>query len=149
MAGIDACLRNGVICVNQCPLVRGVNDDAATLAEMYSRLSYIGCPPYYLFQGRPTAGNEPYEVPIVHGWLTFQEALRRGSGLARRARYCMSHETGKVEVVGIDDERIYLRYHQAKDPADLGRFFVRRRDDRASWLDDLAAVEEPVLAYEH
>ena len=149
VAGIDACLRNGVICVNQCPLVRGVNDDAATLAEMYSRLSYIGCPPYYLFQGRPTAGNEPYEVPIVHGWLTFQEALRRGSGLARRARYCMSHETGKVEVVGIDDERIYLRYHQAKDPADLGRFFVRRRDDRASWLDDLAAVEEPVLAYEH
>ena len=149
VAGIDACLRNGVICVNQCPLVRGVNDDAATLAEMYSRLSYIGCPPYYLFQGRPTAGNEPYEVPIVHGWLTFQEALRRGSGLARRARYCMSHETGKVEVVGIDDERIYLRYHQAKDPADLGRFFVRRRDDRASWLDDLAAVEEPVLAHEH
>ena len=149
VAGIDACLRNGVICVNQCPLVRGVNDEAATLAEMYSQLSYIGCPPYYLFQGRPTAGNEPYEVPIVRGWLTFQEALRRGSGLARRARYCMSHETGKIEIVGIDDERIYLRYHQAKDPADLGRFFVRRRDDRASWLDDLAAVEEPALAYEH
>ena len=149
VAGIDACLRNGVICVNQCPLIRGVNDDAATLAEMYSRLSYIGCPPYYLFQGRPTAGNEPYEVPIVRGWHLFQGALRRGSGLARRAKYCMSHETGKVEIVGVDDERIYLRYHQAKDPADLGRFFVRRRDDKASWLDDLVPVEEPALAYQH
>ncbi|MCY4077548.1 MAG: radical SAM protein [Acidobacteria bacterium] len=147
--GIDACLRNGVICVNQCPLIRGVNDDAATLAEMYSRLSYIGCPPYYLFQGRPTAGNEPYEVPIVRGWQIFQEALRRGSGLARRAKYCMSHASGKVEIVGVDNERIYLRYHQAKDPADLGRFFVRSRDDRASWLDDLIPVEEPLLAYEH
>ena len=149
VAGIDACLRNGVICVNQCPLIRGVNDDAATLAEMYSRLSYIGCPPYYLFQGRPTAGNEPYEVPIVRGWHIFQDALRRGSGLARRAKYCMSHATGKVEIVGVDDQRIYLRYHQAKDPADLGRFFARPRNDRASWLDDLAAVDEPLLAYEH
>ncbi|MCY3844602.1 MAG: 4Fe-4S cluster-binding domain-containing protein [Acidobacteria bacterium] len=147
--GIDACLRNGVICVNQCPLIRGVNDDAATLSEMYSRLSYIGCPPYYLFQGRPTAGNEPYEVPIVRGWHIFQDALRRGSGLARRAKYCMSHASGKVEIVGVDSERIYLRYHQAKDPADLGRFFVRLRDDRASWLDDLVPAEEPILAYEH
>ena len=146
VAGIDACLRSGVICVNQCPLIRGVNDDPDVLAEMYSRLSYVGCPPYYLFQGRPTAGNEPYEVPIVRGWSIFQQALRRGSGLARRARYCMSHETGKVEVLGVDDERIYLRYHQAKDPADLSRFFVRRRDDRAHWLDQLEPVEETAFA---
>ena len=113
---------------------------------MYSKLSYMGCPPYYLFQGRPTAGNEPYEVPIVRGWHIFQEALRRGSGLARRAKYCMSHETGKVEIVGVDDERIYLRYHQAKNPDDLSRFFVRRRDDNAYWLDQLEPVEAE-LAY--
>ena len=67
IAGIDTYLRNGVICVNQCPLIRGINDDPDVLAEMYSKLSYIGCPPYYLFQGRPTAGNEPYEVPIRAG----------------------------------------------------------------------------------
>ena len=48
--GIDTCIRNGVICVNQCPMIRGVNDDPYVLAEMYSTLSYIGCPPYYLFQ---------------------------------------------------------------------------------------------------
>ena len=66
--GVDACLRNGVICVNQCPLIKGINDDPAVLAEMYATLSYLGCTPYYLFQGRPTAGNEPYEIPIVEGW---------------------------------------------------------------------------------
>ena len=85
-------------------------------------------------------------MPIVRGWSIFQQALRRGSGLARRARYCMSHETGKVEVLGVDDERIYLRYHQAKNPADLSRFFVRRRDDRAHWLDQLEPVEEAAFA---
>ena len=140
IAGIDACIRNGVVCVNQCPLIKGINDDAATLAELYTTLSYIGCPPYYLFQGRPTAGNEPYEIPIVRGWQIFQEALRGGSGLARRARFCMSHETGKVEILAVDSERIYLRYHQARDPADLGRFLVRRRNDEAYWLDQLEPV---------
>ena len=140
ISGIDACVQNGVICVNQCPLIKGINDDPATLAELYATLSYIGCPPYYLFQGRPTAGNEPYEVPITRGWEVFQEALKHGSGLARRTRYCMSHETGKVEILAVDDERIYLRYHQAKDPADLGRFFLRRRNDEAYWLDQLEPV---------
>ena len=145
--GIDTCIRNGVICVNQCPLIRGINDDPRVLAEMYAKLSHIGCPPYYLFQGRPTAGNEPYEVPLVQGWSIFQQALTRGSGLARRARYCMSHETGKVEVLGIDDEHVYLRYHQAKFPGDLGRFFVRRRNDQAYWLDQLEALDrEPAFA---
>jgi KamA family protein len=146
IAGIDVCIRNGVICVNQCPMIKGVNDDPYVLAEMYSTLSYVGCPPYYLFQGRPTAGNEPYEVPIVRGWQIFQQALRYGSGLARRARFCMSHETGKVEILGVDDKHIYLRYHQAKDLDDLGRFFVRQRDDEAYWLDQLQSVQ-PVAAY--
>ena len=39
--GIDVCLKNGVICVNQCPLIKGVNDDPYVLAELYSTLSYI------------------------------------------------------------------------------------------------------------
>lgn len=65
--GIGCCLENGLICLNQCPLIKGVNDDPDVLAQMYSKLSFIGCPPYYLFQGRPTAGNEPYEVPLVRG----------------------------------------------------------------------------------
>ena len=45
--GIDCFIRNGVICVNQCPLIKGVNDDAEVLATMFRKLSYIGCPPYY------------------------------------------------------------------------------------------------------
>ena len=141
VAGIDACIRNGVICVNQCPLVKGVNDNPDVLAELFGKLSYIGCPPYYLFQGRPTAGNEPYEVPIVQGWEIFQKALRNGSGLARRARFCMSHESGKIEVLAVDHKHIYLRYHQAKNTGDLGRFFVCHRDDSAYWLDQLEPVE--------
>ncbi|MFQ5463718.1 MAG: KamA family radical SAM protein [Phycisphaerae bacterium] len=137
MAGIDCFIRNGVICVNQCPLIQGVNDDPVVLSELYRKLSYMGCTPYYLFQGRPTEGNEPYEVPIVRGWQVFSEALRRGSGLARRARFCMSHETGKIEILAVDEDRIYMRYHRAKAMAMRGLFMVFKRDDEACWLDQL------------
>ena len=139
--GLDCFIRNGVICANQCPLIRGINDDPEVLASLYRRLSYVGCPPYYLFQGRPTAGNEPYGISIVRGLEIFSEALRRGSGLARRARFVMSHETGKLEILAVDDGHIYLRYHRAKDAAMRGRILVYKRNDQAYWLDELEPVE--------
>lgn len=142
---IQMCIENGVICVNQCPLIKGINDDPDVLSEMYGRLSYIGCPPYYLFQGRPTEGNAPYEVPMVQGWNIFQKALKVNSGLARRARYVMSHEQGKIEIQLVDPEFIYLRFHEAKDPRNLGRFLVCKRDDEAFWLDDLTVVRDFTL----
>jgi len=138
--GIDCFIQSGVICVNQCPIIRGVNDDSETIATLFRTLSYIGCTPYYLFQGRPTAGNEPYETPIVRGWEIFSKAVEQGSGLARRARFVMSHETGKVEVLAVDEQFIYLRYHRAKDPALRGRFMIFHRDDQAQWLNELEPV---------
>ena len=111
------------------------------LADLFRKLSFIGVPPYYLFQGRPTEGNEPFEVPIVEGYGIFESARSRISGLAKRARFCMSHESGKVQVVGVDEERIYMRYHRSRDPRNDGRFLVFRRDDRAFWLDDLVPWE--------
>jgi KamA family protein len=141
IAGLNALMEAGAIIVNQCPLIRGVNDDPEILGEMYRKLEAIGVPPYYLFQGRPTAGNEPYEVPIVEGWSIFDRARRSASGLGRRARFSMSHETGKIEIVGVDDNHIYMRYHQAKDPMNESRFMVFKRNDTAYWLDQLEPVE--------
>ena len=35
------------------------------------------------------------------------------------------------------NDQVYIRYHQAKDPNDIGRFFRRRLALGAGWLDDL------------
>src|SRR5690606_6073564 len=94
--GIELLQKAGAVVVNQCPLVRGINDDPKVLQTLFEKLSYIGAPQYYVFQGRPTAGNAPYEVPIVRGYFLVEEAKRRVSGLAKRARFAMSHETGKI-----------------------------------------------------
>ena len=71
----------------------------------------------------------------------FQEALRGVSGLSKRARYVMSHETGKVEILAVDEQNIYLRYHRARDPENRGRFMVYKRNDDAYWLDQLEPAE--------
>ncbi len=142
IAGVDAALRCGVICVNQCPLIRGINDDPDLLAEFYRKLSFMGCPPYYLFQCRPTAGNEPYEIPLVRGMKIFRQAMRKGSGLACRPRFAMSHETGKIEMLAMDKRHFYLRYHRAKLESDRGRFMIFHRNNDASWFDELVPVED-------
>jgi KamA family protein len=142
VASLDKLVRAGAIMTNQCPLIAGINDDPMVLSDMFRQLSWIGCPPYYVFQGRPTAGNDPYKVSIVRGWEIFREALRYGSGLARRARFVMSHETGKIEILAVDDKHIYLRYQRAKDASLRGRFLIYQRNDEAYWLDDLEPAEE-------
>ncbi len=126
--------------VNQCPLIRGVNDDADVLAELFTTMTELGAPQYYLFQGRPTAGNEPYHLPLVTGWKLFDRARRRCSGLSRRVRFCMSHEAGKIEVVGLDRRHIFCRYHRARDRRNESRMIVCHRDDDALWLDDLDPI---------
>lgn len=133
-------LRAGAQIVNQCPIIRGVNDEAHTLASLCRELSFVGCPPYYVFQGRPTSGNHPYTVPITEGLHIFTEANRHISGLAKRARFVMSHRTGKIEICGADDRFIYMRYHRAHLPEDYGQMVIALRDDEALWLDQLTLV---------
>jgi hypothetical protein len=53
----------------------------------------------------------------------------------------MSHETGKLEVLAVDEQHIYLRYHQAKDAELPGRIMVYQRNDEACWLDELVPVD--------
>ena len=128
--------KNGVFLMNQTPLIRGVNDDPAVLGELFNALSYLGISPYYVFQCRPTAGNAEYVLPLEEAYRIFAAAQRGCSGLARRNRFVMSHNRGKIEVVGLDGERIIFRYHRAARTEDEGRFLVCRRNPRGYWFDD-------------
>lgn len=136
-AALDRFVNSGVVCLNQCPIVRGVNADPEVLGELFHELAAAGCSPYYIFQIRPTSGNAPFAVPIVESLEILEKAGERLSGLAKRARYVMSHASGKIEILGADNDHIYMHYHRAIDPADYGRFLAFHRDDSAYWLDDL------------
>lgn len=129
-------MESGAILCNQSPLLHGVNDTPEVLAELFKKLSFIGVSPYYLFQVRPAVGNKPYAVPLVRAYHIFQEARKNLSGTAKRAAFVMSHRLGKVEVVGLDDSQIYMRFHRAPNPEDAGKLLVCRRNDQGYWLDD-------------
>ncbi len=126
----------GAVTVNQTPLIRGVNDDPEVLAKLFNQLSYAGIPPYYLFICRPTLGNKTYAIPIEEAFEIFEKARMKCSGLAKRARLVMSHSTGKIEMVGKTDYRVYMRYHRAANPQEKARFMVFKSNPDAYWFDD-------------
>ena len=138
-ASVDALLRSGVVVCNQTPIIQGVNDDVDVLVELLNELMACGAVPYYFFQCRPTIGNFPYSVPITRCHFLIEYAKYQVSGLARRVRYVISHERGKIEVVGVTGKHIYVKYNRAGDASREGKFLVFYRDDEAFWYDDLLA----------
>jgi L-lysine 2,3-aminomutase len=122
--------------MNQTPLIRGINDDPEVLAGLFEKLSFIGVNPYYVFQCRPTIGNRTFAVPVEESYRIFEQARSRCSGLAKQARFVISHATGKIEVLGKTDNHTYFKYNQAANPEDLGRFMVYKSNPEAYWFDD-------------
>lgn len=135
-------LNHGLVLAHQTPLLAGVNDSPTALVKLFNRLVSIGISPYYMFQCRPTAGNHLFAVPLTRGYRILRQAGRHLSGLAKRARFVMSHATGKIEMVGLDKKYIYLKYHRARNEADDGKFMIFHRDDTACWPDDLLPVDK-------
>jgi lysine 2,3-aminomutase len=141
---LDALRDAGAIVVNQTPLIAGVNDSPPVLAELFRQLSFVGVSPYYVFQCRPTIGNRLFTVPLETSFRIVHEAFSLCSGLAKRARFIMSHATGKIEIVGCTKDRVFMRYHQAARKEDQGRFMIFPSNPEACWLEDYE--EEPSMA---
>ncbi|RJS72038.1 MAG: KamA family radical SAM protein [Candidatus Syntrophoarchaeum sp. WYZ-LMO15] len=138
ISAVDSLIRSEVVVNNQTVLLRGVNDDPETMAELQNRLVAIGVNPYYVFQCRPVKRvKHHFQVPLYRGYEIIEAAKKRLNGHSKRFKYIMSHKTGKIEIVGIIGDEIYLKYHQAKNPRNIGKFFKRRLNKTAGWLDEL------------
>ena len=130
----------GAIVVNQTPVLRGINDDPAVLGELLDRLSWAGVTPYYFFINRPVAGNYDFVLPLKDVYRIVEEAKARTSGLGKRVRLVMSHTSGKIEILAIENGKAYLKYHQSRDGS-YGKFMVLDCPDDATWFDDLPGSE--------
>jgi len=138
---VDALLKSGVPVSNQAVLLKGVNDKPEILRELMNRITSAGVIPYYVFQCRPVKRvKHHFQVPLKRGYEVIAKAKQFLDGHAKRFKYVMSHRTGKIEILGVIGNEIFLRYHQAKDPAKVGRIFKRLLTPGASWFDDLLPV---------
>ncbi len=135
-------LATGAIVRCQAPLIRRVNDDAATWSTLWRTEVQLGAVPYYMFVVRDTGARRYFEVPLARAWSIYREAFASVSGLARTVRGpSMSATPGKIVVDGVTTvagEKVFaLRLLQARDPAYVGRPFFARFDPDASWFDQL------------
>ncbi|MBD2862223.1 KamA family radical SAM protein [Paenibacillus oceani] len=139
--GFQALHEAGAIVVNQTPVLKGINDDPAVLGELLDRLSWAGVTPYYFFINRPVAGNRDFVLSLEEAYRIVEQAKARTSGLGKRVRLSMSHTSGKIEILAVEDGKAYLKYHQSRDD-EYGKFMVLDCPKDAAWFDDLPGNEK-------
>ncbi len=145
----------GIEIRTQSPLLRGINDDATTWADLWRAQVNHGCVPYYMFLARDTGARSCFAGPLVEAATIYRDAYRQVSGLSRTVRGpSMSTTPGKVEIVGvstINGERVIaLRFLQARTPEWVMQPFFARYDAEATWLDELKpAFGAPHFFFEH
>jgi len=126
-------------------MLKGINDDVSTLIDLMQGLVENGITPYYLFHCRPVVGNEEFMMTLQDGIEIVQKVRAGLTGLARGFRYSGSHSTGKIEIVGKLDDKLLLRYHQAKNPADESRMMSWPWDQPIDWFDKVVAENQVAL----
>ncbi|UOE93233.1 KamA family radical SAM protein [Alkalihalobacillus sp. LMS39] len=139
--GFKALHDAGAIVVNQTPVLRGINDDPEVLGSLLDKLSWAGVTPYYFFINRPVAGNRDFVLSLKEAYEIVEQAKAKTSGLGKRVRLSMSHTSGKIEILAIEDGKAYLKYHQSRD-GNYGKFMVLDCPDDAGWFDDLPGNEK-------
>jgi len=137
---VSTLIKHDMIVNNQSVLLKGVNDDPRVLASLQNKLVGIGVNPYYVFQCRPVKRvKENFQLPIFRGIQIVEDAKKLLNGHSKRFKFVLSHKTGKIEIIGIIGDEIYFKYHQAKNPRNHGKFFKRKINNTAGWLDDLSS----------
>jgi len=133
----------GVTVNNQAVLLRGINDDVETLSELMNGLLRIGVNPYYLYQCMPVARvRHHFQVPLKRGVDLVDEARRGMDGYAKRFKFIIGHDVGKLEICGRSGDKLILKQIHARQehPDEASRILIRELTEDGGWLDDLAEV---------
>lgn len=96
-AACERLLLAGIPVSNQSVLLKGVNDDGRTMAELLYGLQRISVRPYYLFQMDPVTGGDHFRVEIWKGMAIMERLWREISGLCL-PRYVMDCPGGRGKI---------------------------------------------------
>ncbi|QXI36428.1 KamA family radical SAM protein [Pseudomonas xantholysinigenes] len=136
----------GIVIRAQGPVLKHINDSAATWKRNWEEQVRLGIVPYYMFVERDTGPRDYFQIPLARALSIYSEAIESVSGLAKTARGpSMSAGPGKVEVSGTlelhGQRHFLLKFIQARDSRWLGRPFLARYSETACWLDQLQPPE--------
>ncbi|WP_260293814.1 KamA family radical SAM protein [Sedimenticola hydrogenitrophicus] len=133
----------GIAVNNQAVLLRGINDDEETLVQLMSGLTRIGVNPYYLYQCMPVSRvRHHFQVPLKQGVDMVDRARSRLDGYAKRFKFILGHDIGKIEICGRSGDHLILKqiHARAEVQDQASRIMIRRLDEQAGWLDDMEEI---------
>ncbi len=129
-------LNSAGVTVNcQSVLLKGVNDNPETIIDLMNALVSAGIVPYYLFQCRPVKRvQKNFQIPIAEGIDIIEKAKQHLSGMAKRFKYALSHNIGKIEIIGRLNDDIVFKVHDARYTDQTGTLFLQNAEDTGGWL---------------
>ncbi len=138
-------IRNAGITVNnQAVLLKGVNDSVEDLENLMNGLTRIGVNPYYLYQCMPVSRvRHHFQVPLKRGVDIVSEAKRHLDGYAKRFKFIMGHDIGKIEICGRKDDILVMSqiHSRPEYPEEASRILMGRLTENAGWFEDLDLMQ--------
>ena len=127
-AAIARLKATGATVYNQHPLLKGVNDDLAVLAELYALMRETGVEAHYLFHAIPMQGMRHHRTSVKRG-AELAGRLSASGEFSGRAKphYCLMTDIGKIV--------LYEGTIVARRPSD-NTILLRsgyRLEDRKTW----------------
>lgn len=99
---LDTLAEAGVPMVSQTVFLKGINDDANILTELFYGLLERRVKPYYLFQCDPVTGSSAFRTPVQKGLNLMRELQGRVSGLAL-PHFCIDAPGGGGKITLLPD----------------------------------------------
>ncbi len=125
---------------NQAVLLKGVNDSVGAIVDLMNGLTRAGINPYYLYQCMPVSRvRHHFQIPLKDGVDMVATARQKLDGYAKRFKFIMGHDIGKIEICGRKDDILVMQQIHARPehPEEASRILMKRLTDSAGWLDDL------------
>ncbi|WP_022940767.1 KamA family radical SAM protein [Psychromonas hadalis] len=127
-------LRSGVVIRCQGPIVKGINDDADILAELWKKQVQFGMVPYYLFVEFNYGPTGYFKIPIAKALEITQQAIRNSCGLVKTIRGPVISDKqmklcieGTVTIAG--NKMFVLKCINSHQPENVGKIFFEKFDE--------------------
>lgn len=135
---LEALQQVGCLLTSQIALMNGINNSIDTLTELFKRLHRHGVIPQYLFHPRSVKHATHFQLPIVEGMQLVEAVRQRCNGPVKRFRYILTHQDGKLELVGIlpgSPMQLVAKWQQVRRGLEQSGVMLVPIDEQTNWLE--------------
>ncbi|MFI1581053.1 arginine 2,3-aminomutase [Embleya sp. NPDC020630] len=117
-AAVDRMLRHGIPVGNQTVLLRGINDDVATMRTLMTQLLRIRVRPYYLYHCDNVTGVSHFMTSVAKGWEIMEGLQGHITGFGV-PQYVLTTRLGKIPIARpyftVTPDGLRLRNHKGEE----------------------------------